>query len=83
MKTTLDIPDAVFRQAKASAALRGVSLRQYVTEALQDKLANIGKAPSPTWMSGFGGLADLHEETQRIDAAIREEFSLLEPEDRA
>lgn len=33
-------------------------------------------------MSGFGELADLHEETQRIDSAIRAEFQVIEPEDR-
>jgi hypothetical protein len=41
MKTTLEIPDAVFRRAKSEAAKRGMPLRQLVTEAIEDKL----KAP--------------------------------------
>ena len=39
MKTTLEIPDPVFRKAKAQAAERGIPLRQFVTEAVQEKLA--------------------------------------------
>ena len=39
MKTTIEIPDRIFRQAKAKAAERGVALREYVTEAIQEKLA--------------------------------------------
>lgn len=87
MKTTLEIPDAIFRQAKASAALRGIPLRQLVTEAIEEKVT--AEAPItvstalPAWMSGFGELADFHQENQRIDATIRAEFHVLEPEDRS
>ncbi|MDX2080314.1 MAG: hypothetical protein SFU53_05975 [Terrimicrobiaceae bacterium] len=83
MKTTLDIPDTVFRQAKATAALRGISLRQLVTEALREKFADPGKPATPAWMAGFGELADLRQETQAIDAAIRKEFDVLDAEDRS
>ena len=38
MKTTLEIPDSVFRRAKARAAERGIPLRQFVTEAVEEKL---------------------------------------------
>jgi hypothetical protein len=34
MKTTLDLPDPLFRKAKATAAERGQSLKEFVTEAL-------------------------------------------------
>lgn len=43
MKTTIDIPDATFRRAKAEAALRGQSLRELITEALE---GHIGKPPA-------------------------------------
>jgi hypothetical protein len=39
MKTTLEIPDALFRRVKATAAQRGQSLKDFVTEALQLQLA--------------------------------------------
>jgi len=38
MKTRLEIPDAVFRRAKSKAAAQGVPLRQFVTEAVEEKL---------------------------------------------
>jgi hypothetical protein len=39
MKTTLEIPDTVFRRAKTQAASRGVTFREFVTEAVREKLA--------------------------------------------
>ena len=87
MKTTLDIPDPLFRQAKARAALRGVSLRQCVAEALEEKVRAPASGRSgsvdPPWMLGFGALADLHLETSKIEALIAEEFEVLDEEDRA
>ncbi len=38
MKTTLEIPDALFRKAKATAALRGQSLKELVNAALEQVL---------------------------------------------
>lgn len=35
MRTTIDIPDDLLREAKARAALRGMKLKEYVAEALQ------------------------------------------------
>ena len=85
MKTTIEIPDAVFRRAKAKAAERGQALREYVTEALQEKLAarptGAGTA-APPWMRGFGGLRSLRRETARIQDVIDREFGVIEPEDR-
>jgi hypothetical protein len=86
MKTTLEIPDLLFRKAKSKAAERGQTLKQLVTEALQEKLAvNTDKARSgePGWMEGFGKLRRLRKETQRIQARIDERFEVIEPEDRA
>ena len=36
MRTTIDIPDPLYKKAKATAALRGVKLRVLFTEALMD-----------------------------------------------
>ena len=83
MKTTLEIPDQVFRQTKAKAAARGQSLRAFVTEALQEKLAAKPAAGRrPGWMRGFGKLKGLRNETSRIQAAIAAEFETIEAEDR-
>jgi hypothetical protein len=86
MKTTLEVPDAVFRRAKATAAQRGQTLGAFVTEALRDKLAGrsaLRHAALPACMRGFGALRSLRHETARIQRAIDREFEVIEPEDRA
>jgi len=39
-KTTPEIPDAIFRRAKARAAEQGMPLRQLVSEAVGEKLSD-------------------------------------------
>ena len=39
MRTTVDIPEEILRQAKAEAALRGMRLKDYLTEALRSALS--------------------------------------------
>lgn len=82
MKTTLEIPDAIFRRAKSAAAERGIPLREFVTEAIRDKLAANAKPTERPWMAAFGKLRRLHKETARIDRLIEEEFEQVEAEDR-
>jgi len=86
MKTTIEIPDPLFRKAKSRAAERGQTLKQLVTEALREKLAiESGRVSTtePVWMRGFGKLRRLRKETERIQARIDEAFEVVEPEDRA
>lgn len=85
MKTTLELPDPLFRKVKATAAERGQSLKEFVTDALRDKLAGGGMraaAGEPQWMRGFGALKSLRKETARIQALIDAEFRVVESEDR-
>jgi hypothetical protein len=35
MRTTIDLPDALFRRAKATAAMRGVTMKKLVVEAIE------------------------------------------------
>ncbi len=83
MKTTLEIPDPVFRRAKARAAQQGVPLRQFVTEAVEEKLRTGGAGASKPWLKAAGKLRHLRQETARINKLIEEEFEKIEPEDRA
>lgn len=86
VKTTIEIPDTLFRKAKANAAERGQTLRQFVAEALQEKLsasANRARGGEPAWMQGFGKLSRLRRETALIQRRIDEAFEVIEPEDRA
>lgn len=75
----------LFRKAKSKAAERGQTLKQLVTEALQEKLASRTdhyRAGEPGWMLGFGKLRRLRKETRRIQARIDAQFEVIEPEDR-
>lgn len=53
MKTTVEIPDPIFRRAKSAAAARGIPFREFVTEAVKDKLGSGGKAADKPWMAAF------------------------------
>lgn len=79
MKTTLEIPDPIFRKAKAKAAEQGVSLRQFVTDAVEEKLCT--NASERPWMRSFGGLRHLHKENVRIQKLIDDEFEKIDPEE--
>jgi hypothetical protein len=80
MKTTLEIPDAVFRRAKSAAAERGIPLRELVSEALVEKLRARAAQDKP-WLKAFGKLRGLRKETAEVNRIIEEEFGRIEPED--
>lgn len=82
MKTTLEIPDAIFRRAKAAAADQGIPLREFVSNALADKLRTSSNSEKP-WLQSFGKLKSLKAENKRINTIIEAEFGKVEDEDRA
>jgi hypothetical protein len=82
MKTTLEIPDPTFRKAKATASALGIPLREFVTQAVEEKLSKGGQGKRRPWLECAGELAPLHKETARIQRVIDEEFEQVEPEDR-
>ena len=84
MKTTIEIPDPLFRKAKSRAAERGQSLKEFVSEALAASLADRKHSGSgePPWMDGFGKLRRLRKETTRIQEEIDAAFGTIEAEDR-
>ena len=80
MKTTLEIPDTVFRRAKSKAADRGIPLREFVTEAVRDKLAADAKAAEKPWAKHMGKLKHLRKETARISRLIEEDSERVDAE---
>ncbi len=74
VKITLEIPDPIFFRAKSRAAASEIPLRQFITEAVTDKLATPPLSAGKPWMRGFGALRHLHKETVRIQRLIDEEF---------
>jgi len=80
VKTTLEIPDQLFRRAKSVAAEKGIPLRVLVTEALSEKLRSSACEEKP-WLRSFGKLRSLRAETARINRIIEAEFERIDPED--
>ena len=81
MKTTVEIPDALFRSAKAHAAQEGLSLRIFferaVTSQLQRKHAPVAV---PGWKRSFGKLKDIKAATREVQRVVDREFSRVETE---
>jgi hypothetical protein len=80
MKTTLEIPDAVFRRAKIKAAEQGIPLRQFVTEAVEDRLRLKLPTGERPWVGLAGRLRHLRGETSRVSKLIEREFERIEPD---
>ena len=78
MKTTLEIPDFLFRRAKSVAAQRGIPLRQFVTEAVQEKLGTT--STEKPWMKHLGKLKHLGEEPKQIEKRVKEAFEQIDSE---
>ena len=80
MKTTIELPDELLREAKARAAREGRSLKEYFTRAVQDRLdAEDGPAPEgEAWRAVFGRArpADLQE----ADEIVAAEFERVDRE---
>ncbi len=81
MKTTLEIPDHLFRRAKATAALRGESLKELVSEALEAHLERrvAGEPSVRGWRSVFGQARQ--EAVEEVDTIVAEELERIDPSD--
>jgi hypothetical protein len=81
MKMTFELPDDLVRQTKATAAIRGESLEELVTEALQAHLERLSTGVSPRrgWQSVFGQAR--REEVEPVDVRVTGELDLVEPDE--
>lgn len=88
MKTTIEIPDELFRKAKAVAALRGQSMKQFITQSITTSLQNptdfqpihlepAGSNPADTFSQELATLvaqiSEAWQGPQDAAAAIREQ----------
>ena len=78
----MEIPDPTFRRAKATAAALGIPLREFETQAVEEKLTIGSRSQGKPWLECAGELAHLHRETVRMQKIIDDEFGQIEPEDR-
>ena len=79
MKTTLEIPDALFRRAKSAAAEKGIPFRELVSQALAEKLNPHTSAAKP-WMKSFGKLKHLRADIAEVNRVIDDEFGKVDLE---
>ncbi len=72
MKTTLEISEPLFRQAKASAARKGQSLQQFVMEALHEKVGAAKRGEKGVgWRTALGQLTpELKKAAREVDLKI-------------
>jgi hypothetical protein len=81
MKTTLEVPDRLYRQIKARAALRGQTIKAFFLDAVRAKLAGEASAADKKkvgWRAVFG--KGNKEEVAEVQRIIDEEFSRIDPE---
>jgi hypothetical protein len=71
VKTTLEIPDPIFRRAKSVAAQRGIALPVFVTEAMEEKLVAATERELKPWAGLAGSLKHLRKETARINRGLK------------
>lgn len=81
MKTAIEIPDPLFRAAKAAAAARGESLRDLVSNALRRHLAAPpeGGQQAEGWRRVFGKAQA--SDVARVDAVIAADLERVDPAD--
>ena len=81
VKTTLEIPDNLFREMKAAAALRGIRLRDFVTDAISEHLARI-KRSDLRWSNRLPPQPKVAKsEIRRIHRLIEQESELIDSEE--
>ncbi len=73
MRTTLNLSDALAREAKSRAAREGRTFTSFLEEALRDYLSRetptAAPGPLPTFTPRTGGsLVDLHDKDAVLDA---------------
>ena len=78
MKTTIDIPDALYGIVKGVAAARGISVRSLVVQSLERTVHNTEKRP---WLSSFGIMAGESDAVYEVDATIKNDLSTVDPEE--
>jgi hypothetical protein len=81
VKTTLEIPDDLFREMKAAAAVRGIKLRDFVTDAISGHLARM-KSSDVRWSHRLPPPPKVAKsEMRRIHQLIEEESERIDAED--
>ena len=81
MKTTLDLPDALLRQAKARAALKRTSMRDFFVLAIEERLDAERRRPGKHqgWRAVFGKAPK--GAAAAVQTTLDHEFEKVNPDD--
>ncbi len=74
MKTTIDIPNGLYTEAKGVAAARGIPFRRLVLEALEKTVHGRQERP---WMDSFGLMAGEPEAVYAVNRAVEEDLGTV------
>ena len=80
MKTTLELPENLLREAQEEADRKGQPLGVFVEDAIKARLGIHAARVIKPWQKHFGSLRHLHEESARIEQAVAKEFRTVETE---
>ena len=80
MTVTVDLPDDLLGNAKATAAARGQTLQAFVRDAVADRvrLLRDGGDEKP-WIRHLGASRDHAEELDSIERIVQAEFGTADP----
>lgn len=82
MKTTFELPDNLFKQAKVYAAIHSLSLKELFRQAISEKLTNTKMdLPQKPWMDFYGKGINLKDELENLDNLIVSEFETINYEE--
>lgn len=83
MRTTLDLPDSLYRDAKRAALERGITLKALFTRCILKELhpeADATEEAEPAWWKHVGKLDS--ESAAEMERFLRDaDFSRVDPED--
>ncbi len=81
MRTTLEVPDSLFRQVKALTASRGQTMAAFINSAIESKLkADAATSREKPWLQFAGIHSDDREDSKRVMRAIEEGCETIDPE---
>jgi hypothetical protein len=78
MKTTFDVPDVLLTRAQLAAAMAGISLEQFLCEAIEQRLELLAEGHADPLAGLVGELRDLHAENRGIERRIEKEFERID-----
>jgi predicted transcriptional regulator len=80
MKTTVEVPDQLYRRVKAQAAMRGQTVKAFLLDALRAKLGedDAKSAGKTGWRAAFGTARAA--DVAAVQRVVDREFSRIDAE---